>query len=140
MVCFVVPVHRLWIGFAVAITGTAVCVASDVRGDTTNYDVTLATNREVRELTGFRPPSGNIGCYIEPGYVRCDIRDRAWSPPPRPADCPDMADYGQGIALRAGVGASFVCAGDAALNDGKSSRAGTRSPPVRSNAQARCPG
>ncbi len=44
--------------------------------------------------------------------VRCDIRDRQWSPPARPADC--TLDYGQGIAL-AGGKATFVCAGDTTM-------------------------
>lgn len=72
--------------------------------------------RTVTEMTGFTSPSGNIGCIIDPDYVRCDIRDREWSPPPRPADC--TYDYGQGIALSPGRSAAFVCAGDTALNAG----------------------
>ncbi|MDT5095779.1 MAG: hypothetical protein QOH60_5142 [Mycobacterium sp.] len=111
-------VHRLWIALYIAVASAALVIGSDYASDTKSYDITLAATREVHELTAFRSPSGNIGCYIEPNYVRCDIRDRAWSPPPRPADCPGMTDYGQGIALKAGAGASFVCAGDTALNDG----------------------
>ncbi len=74
------------------------------------------TTREVSELTGFTSPSGNIGCYIDPDYVRCDIRERDWSPPLRPASCP--VDWGQGIYLEAGTPADFVCAGDTALSSG----------------------
>jgi len=78
----------------------------------------------VDELTGFTSPSGNIGCVIEPSYVRCDIRERDWSAPPRPPGC--EFDYGQGISLSGalsdapsgGQGASFVCAGDTALGGG----------------------
>ncbi len=55
------------------------------------------TTREVYELTAFTSPSGNIGCYIDPDYVRCDIRERDWSPPPRPVSCP--VDLGQGLQL-----------------------------------------
>jgi hypothetical protein len=72
-----------------------------------------ATYREVYELTGFRSPSGNVGCFIDVDYVRCDIADADWSPPPRPADC--EFDYGQGIAMEPGGSAVFVCAGDTAL-------------------------
>ncbi len=50
---------------------------------------------------------------IEPGYVRCDIAERDWSPPPRPADC--EFDYGQGISLATDEPAQIVCAGDSAL-------------------------
>ncbi len=68
------------------------------------------------EFTHFASPSGNIACVITssgdgaPGGVRCDIDERAWSPPPRPADC--RLDYGQGIVLGVGEPAEFVCAGD----------------------------
>jgi hypothetical protein len=70
-------------------------------------------DRTVDELTAFSSPTGNIGCYIDPRSVRCDIGDRDWKPPPAPADC--NLDYGQGIELRAGGRAAFVCAGDTAL-------------------------
>jgi len=56
------------------------------------------------EQIAFTSPSRNIGCFMDPWTVRCDIRDRNWSPPPRPANCPEFGDYGQdygqGIAQR----------------------------------------
>lgn len=64
-------------------------------------------------LAGFISPSGNIGCYVDVDYVRCDIAERSWAPPPRPADC--EFDYGQGIAFGPGEPPAFVCAGDTAL-------------------------
>ena len=76
------------------------------------------TTREVSELTSFSSPSGNIGCYIEPTNVRCDIAERSWSPPPRSASCSEMTGWGQGIQLDAGKPADFVCAGDTALTSG----------------------
>lgn len=69
-------------------------------------------DREVQKLTAFESPSGNVGCQISPTGVRCDIDQRDWSPPPRPADC--RLDYGQGISLSAGKPAHLVCAGDTA--------------------------
>ena len=69
----------------------------------------------VTELTPFSSPSGNIGCYIDPEMVRCDIRERDWSPPPKPSACPDDTGWGQGIQLSVGQPADFVCAGDTAL-------------------------
>jgi hypothetical protein len=63
----------------------------------------------------FQLPSGNIACYLDTSGVRCDIRDRSWQPPAKPASCD--VDYGQGIELRAS-GASFVCAGDTTLGGG----------------------
>ncbi|MGV0815471.1 DUF6636 domain-containing protein [Mycolicibacterium boenickei] len=73
-------------------------------------------NRQVNELTSFTSPSGNVGCYLDASMARCDIADRSWAPPLRPASC-EFA-YGQGITLRAGGTAEFVCAGDTALGAG----------------------
>ena len=70
-------------------------------------------DREVHELTGFVSPSGNVSCMVDADWARCDIIDRDWSPPPRPADC--EFDYGQGISLAPGEQAQFVCAGDTAF-------------------------
>jgi hypothetical protein len=69
--------------------------------------------REVYELTGFVSPTGNVSCMIDALRARCDIIDRDWSPPARPADC--EFDYGQGISLAPGEQAQFVCAGDTAF-------------------------
>ena len=70
-------------------------------------------DREVYELSGFISPTGNVACMIDADWARCDIIDRDWSPPPRPADC--EFDYGQGISLAPGESAQFVCAGDTAF-------------------------
>lgn len=71
----------------------------------------------VTELTGFQSPSGNVGCYIDATTVRCDIAERDWALPPRPADCYSGIDFGQGLVLSDGE-ARFVCAGDTALGYG----------------------
>lgn len=70
------------------------------------------------DLVGFTSQSGNIGCILSDGTVRCDVAERDWAPPPRPSDCPDFTDYGQGITLDTTGPASFVCAGDTALGSG----------------------
>jgi hypothetical protein len=67
-------------------------------------------------LKTFRSPSGNIGCILFEGGARCDIRKRDWSPPPRPAGCPEQVDYGQGVEVSHSGEALFVCAGDTALD------------------------
>jgi hypothetical protein len=67
---------------------------------------------------GFTSPSGNIGCVLSDDLLRCDIGERQWAPPPRPADCPEYSDYGQGILLRPTGPARFVCAGDTAMGNG----------------------
>lgn len=41
----------------------------------------------IADLVSFTSPSGNVGCYLDQTTVRCDISERDWSPPPRPADC-----------------------------------------------------
>ena len=70
------------------------------------------------DVVGFTSPSGNIGCILADGTVRCDVAERDWAPPPRPSDCPDFTDYGQGITLGTTGRASFVCAGDTTLGSG----------------------
>lgn len=87
-------------------------VETVTQSSTTTVSKEIAV-KQVRELTGFSSPSANIGCYIDRRFVRCDIRRRAWKPPPKPASC-DL-DYGQGIAIGAGERARIVCAGDTAL-------------------------
>ncbi|MGH3674905.1 MAG: DUF6636 domain-containing protein [Mycobacterium sp.] len=76
-----------------------------------------AADREVYENTGFTSPSGNIGCYIDTDYIRCDIRERNWEPPP--TDC--EFGPGQGIQISPYVNpdgpAEFECAGDSAQNN-----------------------
>ncbi|AQA05800.1 hypothetical protein BVC93_29385 [Mycobacterium sp. MS1601] len=72
-----------------------------------------AAPAQAESPVGFTSPSGNIGCYVDYDYVRCDIAERDWAPPPRPADC--EFDYGQGISFGAEAPAAFVCAGDTTL-------------------------
>lgn len=71
------------------------------------------------EFVQFTMPSGNIGCYMSSpnGVVRCDIRQRDWALPDRPADCNPNYDFGQGLVL-GGTTARFVCATDTALGGG----------------------
>jgi hypothetical protein len=64
-------------------------------------------------LTAFSSPSGNIGCYLDSHGARCDIKDRSWQPPPKPASCP--VDWGQGVEVTGGSAGHIVCAGDTAL-------------------------
>ena len=54
------------------------------------------------EFTEFRSPSSNVVCYIEVDYLRCDIAEANWSPPPRPG--------GLRVRLRAGDLALFPAA------------------------------
>lgn len=65
------------------------------------------------KFTFFKTPSGNIGCAISGGGVRCDIRHHSWPTPQKPADCD--VDYGGGVQVGKHERASFVCAGDTVL-------------------------
>ena len=85
-------------------------------GSTNEDGAPPAADVEVSSLTGFTSPTGNIGCYIDPSSVRCDISDRDWEPPSKPSSCP--GDFGQGITMKAGGAPGFVCANDSALNSG----------------------
>jgi hypothetical protein len=64
----------------------------------------------------FHSPSGNIGCALFKGGVRCDIREHSWPTPPKPADCD--VDYGGGVGVGRHDPAGYVCAGDTVLNAG----------------------
>ena len=97
-------------------TTTAATTTESTATATTTEDGSNQADQMVTELTGFTSPTGNIGCYIDQRSVRCDIGDRDWEPPAAPSSC--KLDYGQGIELRAGGAADFVCAGDTALGGG----------------------
>ncbi len=66
-------------------------------------------------LTSFQVPSHNIGCELAEGVTRCDIKERTWAVPPKPANC-DL-DWGQGIEMSGNDNPTFVCAGDTALDE-----------------------
>ncbi|HUQ40419.1 MAG TPA: DUF6636 domain-containing protein [Acidimicrobiales bacterium] len=67
----------------------------------------------------FTTPSGNIGCMftgdLAEGSVRCDVAERDWQPPPRPADC--ELDWAVGVELDS-RGPRHVCAGDTVMGGG----------------------
>ena len=87
----------------------------------------IAATPATAKLVQFQTPSRNIGCIgdtaASANTVRCDIRTRSWSPPPRPKAC--RLDWGQGLSLDAAGRARFVCAGDTALNSGRRLAYGT---------------
>jgi hypothetical protein len=75
-----------------------------------------AQPQRIVHLQTSRSPSGNVGCEMIRGGARCDIRKRGWAPLPRPATCSKQVDYGQGLEVPPRGQASFVCAGDRALD------------------------
>ncbi len=72
----------------------------------------------VTALTSFSSPTGNIRCGLDASYVRCDISQRSFTMPPKPADC--NLDWGSGLELGTAGQSQIVCAGDAI--DGKDLR------------------
>lgn len=63
----------------------------------------------VVKQANFQSPSKNITCVLTVGAVRCDIVNKNWQPPTRPASC--QLDWGNGMYLDNGK-ADFICAGD----------------------------
>lgn len=122
-------VRRLAVSLTLAcVAAVAIAACGDDEGGKTTTVVETVTTATTTATTGtsttpgasqsfaaFQSPSKNIGCVAQDGYARCDIRDRDWQPPARPADCD--VDYGQGLSVQAGEAATFVCAGDTALDD-----------------------
>ena len=75
-------------------------------------------------LVLFESPSSNIGCALSKrDGVRCDIRAKDWSPPPKPSWCD--VDWGGGVQVGRRKRASFVCAGDAVLGGDRTLAYGT---------------
>jgi hypothetical protein len=90
--------------------------ASEGGGQSGQPEDKIEAPTRVVHLQTFRSPSGNIGCVMFEGGARCDIRKRQWSPPARPASCPEQVDFGQGLAVAHVGKASVVCAGDTTLD------------------------
>jgi len=97
--------------------------AAATEAGTKKEEEEAAQPKRILHLRTFRTPSGNIGCAMDEGGARCDIRKRDWKPLPRPAECTKEVGYGQGLEVPAGGEAGFVCAGDTALDPSASSLA-----------------
>ena len=62
----------------------------------------------------FTVPGSNIGCDLASGGVRCDIQQRAWTPPGQPSSC--NASWGNAIAMGATGVPAFACGGASAIS------------------------
>jgi hypothetical protein len=60
----------------------------------------------------FATPSRNIGCVMTATFVRCDVRERAWTLPTKPATC--AFDWGYGAVLDSAA-AALLCGSDTVL-------------------------
>jgi hypothetical protein len=87
---------------------------TETAATTTRSSPASPANAGIVHRGAFRSPSGNIGCAIAGAAARCDIVHRSWSPPSRPASCPPVVDFGQGLMVQRGAAAQIVCAGDTA--------------------------
>ncbi|HEX7609913.1 MAG TPA: DUF6636 domain-containing protein [Solirubrobacteraceae bacterium] len=94
-------------------TGTSSTSATAATGTSASTSAGEAPTHVVR-LESFQSPTGNIGCMVLDGAARCDIVHRTWRLPARPASCPPVVDFGQGLEFEGGGSGHFVCAGDTA--------------------------
>jgi len=79
--------------------------------------VLLPGSASAAKYKQFTTPSGNIGCIMGGGAVRCDIREKSWEAPPKPSYCD--VDWGFGVAVGRKGPANFVCAGDTVFEPGE---------------------
>lgn len=89
-----------------------------VAGTKTTAPVTKDSKKKSEppaDLVSFVSPSGNIGCVLSSEGARCDIDEKSWEPPAKPADC--EGDWGVGVAVGA-QSAGLVCATDSAMKRG----------------------
>lgn len=99
--------------------GTQTTPATTVPATTTTRTAQTTTSAQPTSHEFFQSPSGNIGCAASNegvSEVRCDIRDRTFKSPAKPAGCD--VDYGSGLMIAAGSAPEFVCAGDTTLSNG----------------------
>lgn len=105
-------------------TGTTTPKTDAVPGPTP----TPAATTLVRERTAFSSPTDNIHCSLEDTFVRCDVAERTYTLPTRPASC--RLDWGSVLVLPMTGSSQFDCVGDSIgptplrLGYGKAIRAG----------------
>ena len=83
--------------------------------DITSGATVVDTSQDIRfgdpsDRLTFASPSRNIACALGPFDVRCDVVERTWQVPPRPASC--QLAYGTGAELAGAATAELTCAGD----------------------------
>jgi hypothetical protein len=65
----------------------------------------------VGPLDSFTTPSENISCAVTEEFVRCDIFEHSFDPPPKPGSC--EFDYGSSLSVGVDGPAEFACVSDA---------------------------
>ena len=72
----------------------------------------LAAAPPASAATFFHSPSGNIRCVIDrTSFTRCDITNRDYTPPRKPASC--EFDWGNSMGLEFRGRGHFLCVSDA---------------------------
>jgi len=92
-------------------TGTTAATSATTEAAAT----TAAPTRTVR-LEQFQTPTKNIACAATGEDVRCDIEEKSWAPPPRPASCDRDLDWGNGFSILPSGTTTGNCATDTVLN------------------------
>ena len=97
---------------ALACSGTSTTSpeTSTTVSTTSTIPATSTTLVVVTSPTWFSTPSGNISCALRQETARCDIAQRAWSPPARPADC--VFDWGPTLLVGPSGDGRFGCVSD----------------------------
>ncbi len=80
------------------------------------FRLSVATESALATLPAFQTPSANIGCYAYGGYLRCDIGQKSWRGPSRPASCP--VGFGDSFTMSGTGRPAWTCHGDTALRAG----------------------
>jgi len=102
----------------VAVLGLSSCAGGSSSGtsttqpspSTTAAPTTTTSLVVITSPTWFSTPSTNISCAVSADSARCDIVERTWTPPAKPADCP--LDWGSSLVVGAGQVARFACNSD----------------------------
>ncbi len=83
---------------------------------TTGGPATTAAPTRTVKLEQFQTPTKNIACAATSEDVRCDIEEKSWAPPPRPASCDRDLDWGNGFSILPSGTTTGNCATDTVLN------------------------
>ena len=82
----------------------------------TSATPTPAPTTSFSEPRYFRTPTDNIGCGLDPTFAACDIREKTWTPPPKPSSCEFDWGFGVHLSLRPSPASEVTCASDSAYN------------------------
>lgn len=84
----------------------------------------LPASASAADPSAWQSPSGNIGCILADGLLRCDMRKLGNAAPKRPSSC--EFDYGKAFGItRSGSKGKRLCVSDFAGGAGPKLRYGT---------------